>query len=689
MIPRKPYPPLFPAQTGLLHGGDYNPEQWPEEVWEEDAALMKKAHVNSVTVGVFSWVTLEPEEGNFEFGWLDRVMDMQARDGRSVALATPTAAIPAWLSAKYPEVLRTGADRVRMLHRGRVNTCWTSPVYREKSKIIGSKLAERYGHHPALAFWHVSNEYGGECYCKLCEARFRGWLQAKYGSLDALNSAYWSKFWSHTYTDWSQLEIPGEPYGESSVFGLLMDWKRFSSFQIVDFYQHEARTLRSITPDVPCTTNLMGTYPVVNSAELAAHLDFCSWDSYPWFAGTQFDPDAWAQTSFTHDLTRGLKQGRPFLLMESAPSPSNWYSTMSVKRPGVHQLEGLQAIAHGSEGVEYFQWRQSRGGMEQYHGAVVGHNNHEGARVFEEVTSLGNLLGGLDEVVGSYVPAEVALIYDWEVSWAIDTGLGYRSKRPQYAKTVLQHYLPLHAAHFEVDVLDSTRDLSGYKVVIAPMVYMLRPGASERLAKFVEEGGTLVMSYWSGWVNEHSLAYQGGYPEPLRSALGIWCEEMDELYADQSNKVSWLGNEYLATEYCERIHSETAEVVAQYVADFYAGEPAVTKNRYGSGQAYYVASRNEASFTKEFLLRVLHEAGCRPATEAQASEGISISRRLGVDKEFVFVLNYTNSPGTVEFGDTELKDAISGLEIEGTLELPAFGSRVLVRQLAPAAFATR
>jgi beta-galactosidase len=675
---QKPHPPLFPAQKSLLHGGDYYPEQWPEEIWDEDARLMKEAHVNSVTLGVFAWVTLQPEENRFDFDWLDRQMDLQARDGRYVALATPTAAPPAWMARKYPEILRTGADRVRRKHSNRVNYCWSSPIYREMCATIDTKLAERYGKHPALAFWHVSNEYGGQCYCNLCEARFRKWLRDRYGSLDALNAAYWNKFWSHTYTDWDEIEIPGDPYSDTSITGLGLDWRRFSSFQIVDFYCHETASLKAVNPKVPCTTNLMGYYSVLNPFEIAPHMDFISWDSYPWFSGQQFDADAWVQTSLLHDLNRGLKQ-KPFLLMECSPSASNWYSTWSAKRPGGHQLEGLQAVAHGADGVEYFQWRQGRGSMEQYHGAVMAHNNRKEAKVFQDVAGLGKVLSQLDDVVGSAVPSEIAIVYDWEVGWAIDTGLAYRTKRTQYFRTILDHYVPLHAANYEVDFVDSLGDYSKYRVLVAPMLYMLRPGVAANLARYVEEGGNLVLTYWSGWVDHNALAFQGGYPEPLRSVLGIWSEEMDELYPDQTNRISWNGQEYLVTDYCERIHVEAAEVVATYASDFYAGQPALTHNRFGKGSAYYVASRNEAAFNKDFLLGLAKELGIKPAFQAEAPAGVSVRRRRSADKEFLFVLNYANAPAEVKLSESKLEDAISGQSIPMVLNLPPFGSTVLVQ----------
>jgi beta-galactosidase len=664
-----------------LHGGDYNPEQWSEDVWASDAEMMREASVNSVTLGVFSWVNLEPEEGRYTFDWLDKIMDIQARDGRTVGLATPTAAVPGWLSQKYPEVLRKTPTGDRRKHGNRVNMCWSSPVFQEKSLEIGSKLAERYGSHPALAFWHISNEYGGHCYCELCEQKFREWLQIRYGTLDSVNTAYWAKFWSHTYTDWNQITIPGEPIGETSVHGLTMDWKRFSSQQIIDFYKLERDNLKSFTPDVPCTTNLMGTYDVVDGFAIAKEMDFVSWDSYPWFTNRPYDVTGWIQASFLHDLNRSMKQGKPFLLMECAPSASNWYSVMHLKRPGQHTLEGLQAVAHGADGVQYFQWRQSSGSMEQYHGAVVAHNDRREARVFQDVVSLGGTLQRLDGVIGAPVPSQVAVIYDWEVDWSIQTGLGYRSQRPQYGRTVLEHYKALFELNIETDVIDSVSDFSSYKLVVAPMLYMLRPGVADSLAQFVRDGGTLVLTYLSAWVDEDSQAFRGGYPEPLRSALGIWSEELDELYPDQQNRVQWNDGIFATSDYSELIHLSGAEALGSYADDFYSGRAAVTRNQYGKGAAYYVASRNEASFTRSLLGQITQELGIFAPVSAQVPEGVSLRRRVGAEGDFVFVLNYNSKPAHVDLETESLLDAETRESIGSVVELPPFGSRVFVRPL--------
>ena len=673
----------FPLKR-LLHGGDYNPEQWPRETWLEDARLMDIAQMNSATVGVFSWVSLEPEEGKYTFDWLDEIMDLLAKHDRAVFLATPSAAPPAWLSKQYPETLRTGPDRVRRGHGNRVNYCLTSPKYRDLTRGMASKLAERYRNHPALALWHVSNEYGGECHCVLCAAAFRDWLRAKFeGDLDRLNTAYWTAFWGHTYTDWEQIEIPGQPYGESAIHGLTLDWRRFVSGQTISLYLNEANVLRAATPNIPVTTNFMGFYPGLNYWDFAKHVDIATWDSYPGFAGVLTDPSTWISAALAHDLTRSLKPGRNFLLMECTPSASNWYPEMELKRPGLHALEGLQAIAHGSDSVQYFQWRNSRGGQEKFHGAVVGHDGTDRSRVFKEVAALGDTLSQLDAVAGTTTKSEVAIVFDWENQWAMDDSCGPVVGNKKYVETIKQHYAPFWDAGISVDIVPPNGDFSSYRLVIAPMLYMVKPGVAERMKRFVQAGGTFVTTYLTGIVDENDLVFNGGFPGPLRELLGIWSEEIDALRNGRTNHLAFVEDNALgaigsfeAHLLCDIVHAETADVLAKYTTDFYAQQPAVTVNRYGEGQAYYIASRNDAAFQTEFFGRLIDELAIARAIDAELPNGVTARRR----GEFVFILNCTPNPQTVVIRESGLVDALSIESVHGEIAIDKFGTLVLRSQ---------
>lgn len=690
IILRKTYEAVSEKIPKILHGADYFPEQWlhQPEILDEDIRLMKLAKCNVMSIGMFAWSKLEPEEGVFTFDWLDSVLDKFADNGIYVFLATPSGARPAWMSEKYPEVLRVGSNGIRNLQGGRHNHCFTSPIYREKVAIMNQRLADKYANHPAVIGWHISNEYGGECHCDYCQDAFRAWVQEKYKTLDNLNQAWWATFWSHTYTNWAQIESP-VPRGETMVHGLNLDWKRFVTDQTIDFYKHEIKPLKQANPDIPAFTNFMEIkeFEGLNYAKFAKELDFVSWDSYPTWHDEQDGSDLAAWIGMNHDMFRSLKGGQPFLLMESSPSATNWQPISKLKRPGMHALSSLQAVAHGSDSVQYFQWRKSRGSSEKFHGAVVDHVGHDRTRVFKEVAEVGTTLEGLEEVVGTTVDAEVAIILDTENRWAVKDAQGPRNIGIDYEKTVGQHYKAFWEQGVPVDVIDMDSDLSKYKLVVAPMLYMVRQGVGEKIEKFVEQGGTLVTTYWSGIVDENDLVFSGGFPGPLRKTLGIWSEEIDGLHDGQTNLIEMvdsnklgLANEYVAHELCDIIHLENAEALAYYKEDFYAGNPALTVNHFGEGKAYYIASRNKGKFHSDFYTKLVEETGVRRVLEVELPEGVTAQSRTDGEYDYVYLFNFSEDVKNLELVDSEYTNLLEGTVVSDEIELPAFGVRLLKRK---------
>jgi beta-galactosidase len=685
----KRYPPISSKLKAFMHGADYNPDQWLHDpsILEEDIRLMKLARCNVMAVGIFAWSAIEPEEGTFTFDWLDATLDRLYANGIYAWLATPSGARPAWMSEEYPEVLRVGANRVRNLHGMRHNHCYTSPVYREKVTIMNQKLAERYSDHPGVVGWHISNEFGGECHCDYCQEAFRDWLRAKYGSLDALNHAWWTAFWSHKYTSWSQVESPA-PHGETMVHAQNLDWKRFVTDQTVDFYKHEISPLKAVNAELPVTTNLMDLFEGLDYWKFADVLDVVSWDAYPTWHDKADDSQLAAWFSFNHDLFRSIKKGQPFLLMESTPSLTNWQPVSKLKRPGMHKLSSLQAVAHGSDSVQYFQWRKSRGSSEKFHGAVVDHVGHENTRVFRDVSEIGEALEKIIEVLGTSVDAQVAVIFDWDNRWALKDAQGPRNMGMHFEETVMQHYKAFWELGIPVDIVSSDSNFSKYKLLVAPMLYLTKQDTGDRIEKFVEAGGSFAATYWSGIVDENDLCHLGGFPGPLRRTLGIWAEEIEGLHEHDSNGLEpqpgnalGLNRAYDSHELCELIHSEGAETLAVYRDDFYAGRPALTVNSLGSGKAYYLATRAKDPFYGDFYGKLVEELEIKKAVDSNLPDGVTAQIRTDGTHDYVFILNFSGKAQSIQLDGKSYVDMELNTPVDtSSTHIEANGVQILKRK---------
>lgn len=631
----------------ILFGGDYNPEQWSEDVWEEDMRLFRQAHIDVVTLNVFSWASLQPDENTYDFSRLDKIMELVTANGLKVCMATSTAAHPAWMARKYPDVLRTEHNGMRRKFGSRHNSCPNSPTYRKYSAALAGKLAGRYKDCENIVAWHIANEYCGECYCENCEKAFREWLKKKYGTLEELNRVWDTAFWGHTFYDWEEVVVPNLQSEEfywgdcirTNFQGISLDYRRFNSDSMLECYRLEQEEVKKHTT-VPVTTNLMGFYKPLDYQKWARSMDFVSWDNYPAYGAI---PE---QAAMTHDLMRGMKQGMPFALMEQTPSVSNWHIYCALKRPGVTRLWSYQAVAHGSDTVMFFQMRRSIGACEKYHGALIDHVGHADTRVFREMSALGGELEKLgDALLGGRTEAKAAIVMDWDNWWAAEYSAG-PSKLINYPEELLTYYKAFYRLHIPVDMISVEDDLSGYGLVVAPMLYMCKDGFDEKIRRFVAAGGRFLTTYFSGYVEDHDLVVTGGYPGRLKDILGIWVEESDALPEGNGNRFTYDGKEYPAMVMCDLLHTQGAEVLGVYGEDFYAGMPALTAHSYEKGKAYYVATRSDDRFYAQFLSRVCQEAGIDPLMKAP--EQIEVTLRENGNGAFLFLLNHGEDMEEVE-----------------------------------------
>ena len=657
-------------QQGIAYGGDYNPEQWPEEVWAEDVRLMREAGVTMVSVNIFAWALLEPREGEYDFSRLDKILGLLHENGIAADLATPTAAPPAWFFVRHPEALPVDQGGRRLSYGSRQTFCPSSPAYREAALRITGKLAERYADHPAVVMWHIHNEYGchnAECYCDTSAEAFRGWLRDRYDSLNALNHAWGTTFWSQWYYDWDQI-LPPRATGAVPNPTHLLDWRRFCSDALLSLYEAERDVLKQAAPGTPATTNFMVMYnfDALDYWRWAPQLDIVSNDHYLQSA----DPESQIDIALSGDLVRSLAGG-PWLLMEHSTGAVNWQQVNRAKTAGELRRNALGHVARGADGIAYFQWRAAKAGAEQWHSAMLPHAGTD-SRIWQDVVRLGADLRALAEVRGSAGTAEVAVVWDWDARWAMELP-SQPSGELRHQDLIRAWYEPLWRSGVAVDFVRPDADLSSYRLVLAPSLYLVDDAGAANLTAFAEGGGTLAVGFHSGMVDANCHVRLGGYPGAFREALGVRTDELFPLLPGESVPLSDGGSAVL---WSERVRLEGAEAVASYADGPLSGVPAVTRNSYGTGVTWYLATQPDPDTLAGLLDRICGESGV--ASARPAPEGVEVALRRGAEADYLFLINHGGrdaevsvSPGAVEL--------LTGKPAAGSVTVPA-GEAAVVRE---------
>ncbi|WP_344066318.1 beta-galactosidase [Microbacterium pumilum] len=668
-----PQPTEYPwLADGLVFGGDYNPEQWPEEVWREDVELMRRAGVNTVSLGIFSWGLLEVADGVFEWGWLDRVLDLLHEGGIGVNLATPTAAPPMWLLDAHPEIATVGADGVRTARGGRLAWSPSSATFRRYALRMVRAIAERYGRHPALRLWHVSNEIGNEnasCFSDETAGAWQEWLRQRYGTLEALNSAWVTAVWGQTYSDFAQLQPPRAARTGHNP-GLLLDFARFTSDALLGHYLAEREVLREVTPGIPVTTNFMVmTDPgAADYGVWAREVDIVANDHYTIAA----DPRRHVDLSFSADRLRGMAEGRPWLLMEHSTAAVSWQRVNRAKSAGEMHRNTIAHIARGADGAMFFQWRQSIAGAEQFHSAMVPHAGPD-SEVYRDVVRLGEMLRALAPVRGTTVErAQIALLFDHDSATALRAG-----RKPSELLDVLDLPRAVHDAltrrGIAVDILSPGQSLADYRALIIPTLYLVTDETADAVSDFVDGGGQALVSYFSGIADEHNRVRPGGHPAAFRDLLGA---RVDEFFPLLEGERVALDNGTAASLWAERVVAGDSTVVRRFADGDLSGLPAVTRRAVGAGSATYLATRLDDDALAALLDEFVQDAGVVPVAECEP--GLEVTRRVGDAGSFLFAINHDGEPRMLRAPGVDL---LSGEHSTGDWAVPAGGVRVVMEEM--------
>ena len=656
----------------FVYGVDYYPEAWNEGQWEKDAAQMQAAGINFVRLAEFAWVKLEPREAKFDFDWLDRALKVLNAHGIKAVLGTPTASPPAWLYAQYPDVAAMDENGVRYRYGSRRNYCLHNPHFLAATRRIVSAMAEHYKNHPGVLGWQIDNELGGpECFDPVSQAAFQKWCQKKYQTLEALNKAWGTVFWGHTYQAWSAIPLPWNTLGKAHNPSLALDFQRFQSDSTHDFLKIQTAILRRVAPTKAITHNEMGLYDNIDYSELNRSLDFVAWDNYPMF---EKDYASYFGAGLAHDLMRGSKNNQNFIVMEQEGGLPGWSVFWGRQAaPGLYRVWAYQSVAHGADGVCYFRWRTSRYGTEQYWQGVLDQDSYPNQR-YQIVAQTGRELGQLTDLLhGSRVVSPAALLISPDSRWAFHIQPLVESFN--YNLQLHLYYDAFRRAGISVDVLFPQSDFTPYKIIVAPSVFVLDKSLADKLASFAKNGGTLILTYRSGVKDEHNVVTDLTLPGPLAELAGVAIHDFDPQINQEQEILGADGSRYPARVWFDILDPTTAQTLATYEKGYYTGKAAVTENKFGKGSVFYIGTESPAV---ELYSRLTEYAAQEAGVSSGPSlpEGVELAVREKEGKRILFLLNYTDKPQTVSLGQS-FRNALTGETQPAEVQLAAFDVKVL------------
>jgi beta-galactosidase len=650
-------------------GVDYYPEHWPEERWSIDAKLMEEAGFNVVRLAEFAWSKMEPTEGQFDFDWLDRAIEILQSHGIRVVLGTPTASPPPWLMSKNPGLFRVREDGLRLTFGNRREYCPNNSLYHEYTQHIVTKMAEHYADHPAVIGWQIDNEFGDRCYCSTCAEKFQTWLRGRYEALDELNQKWGTVFWSHIYSDWTEIPLP-LTMGGSPNPGLALDFYRFCSDSYVAYQQIQIDILRARCLGHFITHNLMGfKYDRLNYFDLARNLDFVAWDIYPrmqWTMENGVDPSS---NALNHDTMRGLKS-KNIWVMEQQAGPGGWEMLSVTPRPGELRLWAYQSIAHGADAILFFRWRTARFGTEQYWHGLLDHDAHPSRR-YEEIKRMGAEIKAVgDEILGSQVKSPVAMMLSYDSRFAFQ--IQPNNPRFSYPEHFHQIYRAFYQQHVSIDITAPNADLSSYKLIIAPALHLVTDATAENLKRYVQAGGTLVVTQRTGVKDESNTVVNQRLPGLLAEVCGVEVEDYDSLSSHMRNSLEFTIPELAGGKYvpvgvlCDILKPNSATVVARYSQDYYVGKPAITLNRFGAGRAIYIGAVGGAQLYDLLAKWLLDTTGLQDTIATP--DRVEVTERTQGDKSLHFVLNHNDSPQTIHL-ERSYMNLLNRKQLKGDVQL--------------------